>query len=483
MRAGLAWTAVLRWTAQLLSWASTLFLVRLLSREDYGIAGLAGTVALWISVLADFGLGGAVVVGDELTLAIQRKLHGLAITIGVVAGIALAALGPAAAMFFRNDAVSSVAVVLAFVMVADFARVVPGALASRELKYPQIATCDLVRSLVQTISVLSLAIAGFGFWSLALGQLAGSTVNTIMLWRVRPVRPDFDPRGVPGSVFGRARLILMGSLAWQTYRNLDLWLIGRMMGAGVAGSLSAARTLAYVPIEKLVTVVTSVAPGHLMAARDDLARFRLLFGNLTEATFLAVAVPLSCLILTADLAVPVVLGDQWMDAIPATRWLCVSVMIWTAAMIPTQVCQMTNRLRQTSLANVAAVPVAAVAYFAGIKVAGLTGAAAASVLVVLVVALPTIQGALAVTHTSWWHFFGFLRSAALASVAMISVLLPLRLMLPGRLGPILTLLILAAAGAIVASVVLWFTPSGVVADTRDWLLKKLRRSPPVVPST
>ncbi|MCZ8204105.1 oligosaccharide flippase family protein [Gemmatimonas sp.] len=483
MRAGLAWTAVLRWTAQLLSWASTLFLVRLLSREDYGIAGLAGTVAVWISVLADFGLAGAIVLGDELPRAVHRKLHGLAITIGLVAGVALAGLGPAAALFFRNDAVAGVAIVLSFVTVADFARVVPGALASRELKYPQIATCDLVRSLVQTISVLSLAIAGFGFWSLALGQLAGSIVNTIMLWRVRPVRPDFDPRGVPVGVFGRARLVLMGSLAWQTYRNLDLWLLGRMLGAGAAGSLSAARTLAYVPIEKLVTVVTSVAPGHLVAARDDLSRLRMLFGSLTEATFLAVAVPLTGLILTADLAVPIILGDQWTDAVPATRWLCVSVMIWTASMIATQVCQMTNKLRQTSLASVLAVPVAAVAYFAGIKLAGLTGAAAASVLVVLVVALPTVQGALVVSETNWWQFFGFLRPAALASAAMTGVLLPLRLLLPGKLGPMLTLLILTAAGAIVTGAALWFTPSGVVADARNWLVKKLRKSPPAVPST
>ncbi|MFO0073395.1 MAG: oligosaccharide flippase family protein, partial [Gemmatimonas sp.] len=86
MRAGLAWTAGLRWTAQLLSWASTLFLVRLLSREDYGVAGLAGTVALWISVLADFGLAGAIVLGDDLPRAVHRKLHGLAITVGLVAG-------------------------------------------------------------------------------------------------------------------------------------------------------------------------------------------------------------------------------------------------------------------------------------------------------------------------------------------------------------------------------------------------------------
>ncbi|MCA2988108.1 MAG: oligosaccharide flippase family protein [Gemmatimonas sp.] len=483
MRAGLAWTAGLRWTAQLLSWASTLFLVRLLSREDYGVAGLAGTVALWISVLADFGLAGAIVLGDDLPRAVHRKLHGLAITVGLVAGVALAGLGPAAAVFFRNEAVGKVAIVLAFVMLVDFARVVPGALASRQLQYPEIAKCDLVRSLVQTSAVLLLAISGFGFWSLAVGQLAGSIINTLMLWRVHPIRPDFDPRGVPVGVFGRARLVLMGSLAWQTYRNLDLWLLGRMLGAGAAGSLSAARTLAYVPIEKLVTVITSVAPGYLVAARDDLPRLRMLFGSLTEATFLAVAVPLSGLILTADLAVPIILGDQWADAIPATRWLCVSVMIWTASMIATQLCQMTNKLRQTSLASVVAVPIAAVAYFVGVKLAGLTGAAAASVLVVSVVAVPTVQGALVVSETSWWQFFGFLRSAALASTAMASVVLPLRMFLPGKLGPMLSLLILVVAGAIVTAAALWFTPSGVVAEAREWLVGKLRKRPPVVRST
>ncbi len=105
------------------------------------------------------------------------------------------------------------------------------------------------------------------------------------------------------------------------------------------------------------------------------ARLRMLFGSLTEATFLAVAVPLSGIILTADLAVPIILGDQWADAIPATRWLCVSVMIWTASMIATQLCQMTNKLRQTSLASVVAVPIAAVAYFVSDAAGYVTGIA------------------------------------------------------------------------------------------------------------
>jgi teichuronic acid exporter len=474
LRTGLAWTAVLRWTAQILSWAVTLLLVRLLSREDYGVAGLAGTVAMWIIVLADFGLGGAVVIGEELEETTQRRLHGLAILMGIAAGVLLAALGPAAAVFFRNGDVTKVMVVLACCLATDFARVVPGALAARQLKYPLLAKCELVRSLVQTLVVLGLALSGFGFWSLAVGQLAGSIVNTLLLWRVHPIRPLFDPRGIPKTVFGRARLVLTGSLSWQTYRNVDLWMVGRFLGTGEAGSLSAARSLAYVPIEKLVTVITAVSPGHLVAARDDKGRLKGLFATLTESTFLAVALPLSGLLLTADVAVPLILGDKWVDAINATRWLCLSTTIWTSAMIATQVCHVSEKLRQTSLANLAAVPVSLVAYFIGVTMGGLTGAAAASTIVVLVVSVPTISGALTVSGTSWREFFGFLRSAVVASTSMAVAVTAVKVALPPSLPPSARLAILSSAGAAGAAVTLWFVPSGVLDQVRAWVRMKAR---------
>jgi len=38
---GIAWTGGARWATQLLSWASTLVVARLLSPSDYGLVGMA----------------------------------------------------------------------------------------------------------------------------------------------------------------------------------------------------------------------------------------------------------------------------------------------------------------------------------------------------------------------------------------------------------------------------------------------------------
>ena len=42
---GLAWTAGMKWGAQIFSWASTLIVARLLNPEDYGLVGMANRLS------------------------------------------------------------------------------------------------------------------------------------------------------------------------------------------------------------------------------------------------------------------------------------------------------------------------------------------------------------------------------------------------------------------------------------------------------
>ena len=61
---GMAWTAVLRWTAQIVSWIGTAIAARLLSPGDYGLVGMAMLAIGLVRMVEDFGMD-AVLVQDR----------------------------------------------------------------------------------------------------------------------------------------------------------------------------------------------------------------------------------------------------------------------------------------------------------------------------------------------------------------------------------------------------------------------------------
>jgi O-antigen/teichoic acid export membrane protein len=95
---GIAWTAVFRWAAQVISWVATLYVARILTPADYGLVAMAGVPIGFARLVEDLGLD-AVIVQDR-TLD-DRQLASLAGTVlclgGLLAGLFMVLAGPIAA--------------------------------------------------------------------------------------------------------------------------------------------------------------------------------------------------------------------------------------------------------------------------------------------------------------------------------------------------------------------------------------------------
>jgi len=91
---GIAWTSGAKWASQLLTWASTLVVARLLSPEDYGLVGMASIYLGVITLLSEFGLGSAVVTLRELSEEQVAQIN----SVSLLFGLASFALSCAAAV-------------------------------------------------------------------------------------------------------------------------------------------------------------------------------------------------------------------------------------------------------------------------------------------------------------------------------------------------------------------------------------------------
>src|SRR6185436_10425479 len=81
---GMAWTAILRWSAQVVSWVGTAIAARMLSPDDYGLIGMAMVGIGLVRMVEDFGMDAVLVQDRSIGGARQARLAGLVLMMGLL---------------------------------------------------------------------------------------------------------------------------------------------------------------------------------------------------------------------------------------------------------------------------------------------------------------------------------------------------------------------------------------------------------------
>jgi teichuronic acid exporter len=364
IRSGIAWTGAAKWLVQLLSWSSTIFVVRLLTPADYGVAGMATVFLAVLQPLCDFGISAAVVQGRELTRFQISRLNGLALLLGIgSAGVSVLAAWPIA-RFFGDPRLAYIVPVMGLGFVFGSLRLVPGALLSREMRFRDLAAIETAEALSTVVVTFSLALLGKGFWALILGPLVGRLAGTVLAVSMRSVAvglPVHLPRIASSVRFGA--WVAASTVAWYIYGNADRVILGRFVGEAGLGAYTIALTLAAMPVEKISQMYQRVSESVFAQVQDDrvaLARYMM---RITEGVA-SVSFPLSIgLALVADQFVAVVLGAKWEMAVLPMRILAASSAIRSLDPLLAQVLISTGNARENARSMLLATLVLPIAFF------------------------------------------------------------------------------------------------------------------------
>jgi len=420
---GLAWTSAAKWTGQLLSWASTLIVARLLTPEDYGLVGMASVYLGLITLLSEFGLGTTVVTLRRLTDDQVAQLNGLAVLVGVC-GFAVACAGaPYLGRFFHAPQLPAVVIAMSAAFVITSFKTVPFALLQRELRFRSLALIETGRVLVLAVSMIGFAAFGFGYWTLAIGGVLSSIISTASVLALRRhriawPRPDSLRHAMTFSIH-----ILIGGLCWYIYSNADFLVAGRILGKTALGIYEVGWMLANVPVEKITALVTQVTPSVLSAVQADYAALRRYLLRLTEGLAL-VAVPATLgIALIASDFVPLALGQKWQDAIVPLQLLALSATLRTFTPVLPQVLNAVGQSRAVMGYGILWAVVLPVSFCVFASRWGVVGLALAWVVVHPLLFYPAYRRVLATIQVSNRAYLQALWPAFSASVAMaVSVL-------------------------------------------------------------
>jgi O-antigen/teichoic acid export membrane protein len=326
-----------RLATQVFVWAVTLLVARLLRPDDYGMMTL-GTIFLCLAdILAEAGFGKALIQKEHLNPADLARAFTISLALAALLYLALFAVaGPAGGFFDKAEFGPFLRVLALVVLVVPF-ETVPLALLDRELHMGRQAAVHVVCAVVQAGVVLGLALAGFGYWALAAGAMVARLLKAAALagaagWKPRLLWPG--PESRPLLAFGMHASL--GTLLWFLSSNADFAILGRLSGATALGFYSLAFQLISLPVQKLTANANQAAYPVFCRLQNDLPRLRDWYLRLTVLLGFLGMPALAGMALVAEDAFAVLLGERWLPAVPAFRWLSVVgiLMVYGATLPP-----------------------------------------------------------------------------------------------------------------------------------------------------
>lgn len=309
---------------------SMMVLARIFTPETFGTVAAIMVFYLFFQLMAEAGLGPAIINCDIMLPEDRNGLFGLTLTLGFVMACLFAALAPAFLVFYKLPRVDEVVPYIAVSLFFFAGSIVPNAFLLRDQAFFRIANAGVAAELVSTVGTIGLAMIIDPLHALAAkGALTALTLFSVV-WYFSG-KTKFG-RPLPGLKFSAIKPLL----AFSSYqfgfnfinyfsRNLDNILVGRYMGAAMLGVYDKAYQLMRYPLMLLTFAMTPAIQPVIRQFAGDAIKVEAIHREFTFKLSIVGALAGLGIFVLAEWIVRIILGEQWEAVVPIIRILSIAI--------------------------------------------------------------------------------------------------------------------------------------------------------------
>lgn len=354
VRTAVIWRSGSQIGTQIVSWASTLIVIRLLAPQDYGLFAMAQVMLMLLNTMNGYGLASALIREPEVSDERLRQALGMLILLNFGLALIQFLTAPLVALWFDQPMVADLLRVQSLTYLTIPFCALPYAMLSRRMEFRKPAQVRLASALAGATTALFGAFSDWGVWTLVFAPMMMFLTEAIgMTWAARaPIRPSFRFKGA-GHIAGFGGVMTATQLFWFVQSQADVMIAGRVLDPHELGVYTTGLFLAQLLAAKFVPPINEIA--FAAYSRQNASLQGIADGELGAGALLAtirlvmlVALPAYAgMAAVAPVLVPVVLGEQWHEIVPLLP-------IFSAAMV-----MMTVQILFAPATNARGVPLAA----------------------------------------------------------------------------------------------------------------------------
>lgn len=330
IRRAVIWRSGSQIAGQIIAWASTFLVIRILTPEDYGLFALTQVMLMLFTLLNGYGLASAVIQRDEISSHELRQIFGLMLLLNGALAMAQILCAPLAAAYYRQPMVADLLRVQSLIYLTIPFSALAYAQLARSMEFQRQAQVNLVSALIGAGVALGGALAGWGVWALVWAPIALFTARALGLtiaarsW----MWPSFDFRGA-GSIARYGGLIAVGQFFGFVQSQADILVAGRWFDAHLVGIYTTALLLTQIFNNKVVPPLNEVAFAAYARMQNDRSALAAGFTRSTRAIMVAAMPFFFGLAAVAEPLVLTLLGEKWREIVPLLLPLALAMPFWT----------------------------------------------------------------------------------------------------------------------------------------------------------
>lgn len=303
-------------------------LARLLMPKDFGVLGMATMVTGLVQIFQDLGMGQALVQRREVEQRhVAAAFWGTLVMGLLLCGLA-ALIAPYVGLFFKEPRMVPVLRMVALTFVISPFGTIPYAMLQRKMDFRTPFYSGIAGALAYAAVGVTMALQGYGYWSLVGGLLASTFASVVALCLITRHLPPLVP-----SFSGMSDLLSFGvgatgvGIFSYIAQQADYFVVGRRLDSAALGLYTRAFTLVHQPLGMVGNVLSPVLFPMFARLRDDHPRARAVLSETLNAVSLLFFPALGLCAVSAPELVPVVLGKQWLGAVAPIQVLAISGML------------------------------------------------------------------------------------------------------------------------------------------------------------
>jgi O-antigen/teichoic acid export membrane protein len=320
VRSGVSWNAASAILNYAVGLGRSILLARLLSPDDFGLLGMAGTILVALSVITNMGLDASIIINrlppDEELPAYLNTIWTTEIIRRVFLTLLLLAASGAAVKFYGDPRLYLIVPVLALPQLIQGLQNIGLVILRKRLSFARLVWYEQASNIFATLSVVCLAFWLRNVWALVLSQVLSAVFSVSLSYVFHPYRPRlaFEKKSFR-QAFNFGKYMFVVALMSYITTMADNVVLGKLWGAAILGVYVVAYNLASLPVGIISGVLNSViTPAYAELGAHDPERLGGAFARvylISSAILLCITVPF---ILLGDEIVLLLYGARWAAA-------------------------------------------------------------------------------------------------------------------------------------------------------------------------
>lgn len=301
-------------------------LARVLTPNDYGVVAVVSVFTTFFSMLADMGIGPAIIQNKELDDKDISNIFLFTVITGFIVSVLFALFSYPISIFYDNDIYIELCKVLSISIFFNIINIVPNALVLKNKLFKVMGIRTIIITILGGIITFLLALNGFKYYSLVLNSIVISVLlffSNLSIVRLR-IYKSFDYKSIE-KIKKFSTYQLKFNFVNYFARNLDNLFIGKIFGQVELGYYDKAYRLMLYPVQNFTHIITPILHPILSDYQNDKDIIYKKYMKLNDIlSIFGIFCTIFCF-WTAREIIVFMFGYNWVDSVESFKYLSLSI--------------------------------------------------------------------------------------------------------------------------------------------------------------